>query len=206
MNQNIDEMMQRTYRYYYEDGLVETAVGILFFVIGLALLGWLTIQSSPALGIVMVILSVLLILGGTLFVQKIIPSLKERFVHPRTGKVVYRQEKPQKETGRWLLYAVLAVLVVTLFLPERFNQMALMEGALLGAIFIYLGHRVSLSRFYWLGGAAILVGVAAVLLFNNDISGSAFTFGSTGLVLLVSGLIVLTRYLRRNPQIEVEDE
>ncbi|MEJ2748316.1 MAG: hypothetical protein P8183_10480, partial [Anaerolineae bacterium] len=74
------------------------------------------------------------------------------------------------------------------------------------AIFIYLGHRVSLTRFYWLGGAAILVGVAAVLLFNNDISGSAFTFGSTGLILLVSGLIVLVRYLRHNPQVEVDDE
>ena len=205
MNQKIEDVMRQTYRYYYEDGLVETAVGILFFVIGLALLGWLTIQSNPALGIVMVILSVLLIFGGTLFVQKVIPSLKDRLVHPRTGKVVYRQEKP-RQSSRWILYAVLAILVIALFLPERFNQMAFMEGGLLGAIFIYLGHRVSLSRFYWLGGAAILIGVAAVLLFTNDISGSAFTFGGTGLILLVSGLIVLSRYLRRNPQAEVEDE
>lgn len=205
MDQNIDDVMRRTYRYYYEDGLVETAVGALFFIIGLALLGWLTIQSNPILGVGMAILSVLLILGGALFVQKVIPSLKERFVHPRTGKVVYRQEKP-KQTNRWLLYAVLVVLVVALFLPERFNQMALMEGALLGAIFIYLGHRISLNRFYWLGGMAILIGVAAVLLFSNDISGSAFTFGSTGLILLVSGLIVLSRYLHRHPQVEVADE
>ncbi len=206
MNQNIDDVMRRTYRYYYEDGLVETAVGTLFFIIGLTLLGWHTIKLNPALGIGMVILSVLLIFGSTLFVQKTIPTLKERFVHPRTGKVVYRQEEPQKQSGRWLLYAVLVVFVVAIFLPEQFNQMALMEGTLLGAIFIYLGHRIHLSRFYWLGGAAILVGVAAVLLFSNDISGSAFTFGSTGLILLVSGLIVLNRYLRRHPQIEVEDE
>lgn len=205
MKQNLDDVMRRTYRYYYEDGLVETAVGALFFIIGLALLGWHTIQLNPILGIGMVILSMLLILGGTLFVQKVIPSLKERFVHPRTGKVVYRQEKP-KQTNRWILYAVLVVLVVALFLPERFNQMALMEGALLGAIFIYLGHRINLNRFYWLGGMAILIGVAAVLLFSNDISGSAFTFGGTGLILLVSGLIVLSRYLRRHPQAEVEDE
>lgn len=205
MNQNIDDMMRRTHRYYYEDGLVETAVGILFFVIGIALLGWHTIQINPILGVGMVILSAFLIFGGTLFVQKVIPRFKERIVHPRTGKVVYRQEQP-KQTGRWILYAVLAILVITLFLPDRFNQMALMEGALLGAIFIYLGYRVSLTRFYWLGGAAILVGVAAVLLFSNDISGSAFTFGSTGLILLVSGLIVLSRYLRRHPQAEVEDE
>jgi uncharacterized membrane protein len=206
MNQDIDDVMRRTYRYYYEDGLVETAVGILFFIIGLALLGWLTIQSNPALGIAMVVLSVMLIFGSTLFMQKVIPSLKDRIVYPRTGKVVYRHEEPTQSGNRRVAFAILVVLVAILFLPEQFNQMAFMEGALLGAVLVYLGYRVHLPRFYLLGGAALLVGVAAVLLFSNEISSSAFTFGVTGLILLVSGLIVLSRYLRRNPQMEVADE
>lgn len=205
MNQNIDDVMRRTYRYYYEDGLVETAVGLLFFVIGLALLGWLTIQSSPILGIGMVILSVLLIFGGTLFVQKVIPRLKERFVHPRTGKVIYRQEEP-KQSNRLILFIVMVVIALGIFLPERFNQMALLEGVLLGALFVYLGYRVKVNRFYLLGGAALLVALAAMMLFSDDIRSSAFTFGGTGLILLISGLIVLVRYLRRYPQAEVEDE
>jgi uncharacterized membrane protein YbjE (DUF340 family) len=205
MNQNIDDMMRRTYRYYYEDGLVETAVGILFFIIGLALLGWLTIQSSLILGIGMVILSVLLIFGGTLFVQKVIPRLKERFVHPRTGKVVYRQEEP-KQSNRLILFVVTMVIALGIFLPERFNQMALLEGVLLGALFVYLGYRVKVNRFYLLGGAALLVALASMMLFSDDIRSSAFTFGGTGLILLISGLIVLARYLRRYPQAEVEDE
>lgn len=205
MNQNIDDVMRRTYRYYYEDGLVETAVGILFFIIGLALLGWLTIQSSPILGIGMVILSVLLIFGGTLFVQKVIPRLKERFVHPRTGKVVYRQEEP-KQSNRLILFVVTVVIALGIFLPERFNQMALLEGVLLGALFVYLGYRMKVNRFYLLGGAALLVALASMMLFSDDIRSSAFTFGGTGLILLISGLIVLVRYLRRYPQAEVEDE
>lgn len=205
MNQNLDDVMRRTYRYYYEDGLVETAVGALFFIIGLALLGWLTIQSNPILGVGMVILSVLLILGSTLFAQKVIPSLKERFVHPRTGKVVYRHEEP-KRSNRLVLFTVLAVIVLGIFLPERFNQLALLEGTLLGVILIYLGRRLGLNRFYLLGGATMLVGFVAMLLFSSDISSSAFTFSATGLILLVSGLIVLNRYLRRHPQAEVEDE
>jgi hypothetical protein len=205
MIKDIDKVMQRTFRYYYEDGLVETAVGTLFIIIGIALLGWHTIGLNPALGIGMVLLSVLLIFGGTLFVQKVIPSLKERLVHPRTGQVVYRREEPQPIRKR-LLFAILAVLVLVLFLPEQFNQMALMEGALLAAVLIYLGSRASLPRFYLLGGAALLVGVAGVLLFNNDISGSAFTFGGTGLIMLVSGLVALNRYLRRHPRAEAENE
>lgn len=208
MNQSIDDVMRRTYRYYYEDGLAETAVGILFFIIGLALLGWLTIQSSPILGIMMVILSILLIFGGTLFVQKVLPSLKERLVYPRTGKVVYRREEqePTKRTNRWLMLLMLAVFVLAMLLPERFNQMALLEGVLLGVLFVYLGYRVKVNRFYLLGGAALLVALASMMLFSDDIRSSAFTFGGTGLILLISGLIVLVRYLRRYPQAEVEDE
>jgi uncharacterized membrane protein AbrB (regulator of aidB expression) len=138
-------------------------------------------------------------------VQRVIPRLKDQFTHPRTGQVVYRREEPQ-HGNRSLLLTVLAVLVVTLFLPEQFNQMALMEGVILGAVFVYVGYRVKLPRFYWLGGAALLVGVTAVLIFSNDISGSAFTFSITGLILLISGLAVLSRYLRRNPQIGASDE
>jgi hypothetical protein len=205
MNQDIDDVMRRTYRYYYEDGLVETAVGILFFVIGLALLGWHTIELNPALGIGMVILSVLLIFGSTLFVQKVIPRLKERLVHPRTGTVVYRQEEP-KRSSRLILFVVMVVIMLGIFLPERFNQLALLEGTLLGVVLIYLGRRVGLNRFYLLGGAALLVGLVAMMLFSSDISSSAFTFGGIGLILLVSGLIAFTRYLRRHPQAKVADE
>ena len=205
MTQDIDDVMRRTYRYYYEDGLVETAVGILFFIIGLTLLGWHTIQLNPIFGVGMVILSILLIYGGTLFVQKTIPRLKDRVVHPRTGQVVYRREEP-KRGNRLILVTLLVVFVLTLFLPEQSNQMALLEGALLGIVLIYLGFRVSLPRFYLLGGAALMVGLAAALLFHNDISSSAFMFGGTGLIMLISGLVALSRYLHRHPQAEVADE
>jgi MFS family permease len=197
--------MRRTFRYYYEDGLVETAVGTLFIIIGIALLGWHTIELNPTLGIVMVILSTLLIFGGTLLVQKILPKFKERFVHPRTGQVTYRQDD-SKRGNRLVLPVILAVFILTLFLPEQFNQMALFEGTMLGAVFAYLGYRANLPRFYLLGVVALLIGVAGVLLFNNDINGSAFTFGTTGLIILVSGLAAFNRYLRRHPQAEAANE
>jgi hypothetical protein len=198
MNQNIDDVMRRTYRYYYEDGLVETAVGILFFIIGLALLGWLTIQSNPALGIGMVFLSVLLILGSTLFIKKAIPSLKERFTHPRTGYVTYRHGEPT--WGRWpVMLAALMLAILSLLFPEYLSQMSIMEGALLGIILCYMGYRVSLRRFYLLGAAALLIGLAATLWLRDDITGSAFTFGGTGAIMLISGLIILRRYLRSHP-------
>ena len=205
MSQEIDKAIQRTRRYYYEDGLVETTVGSLFFIIGLALLGWLTIESYPALGIVMVLLSVGLIFGGTLFIQKTIPYLKDRFTHPRTGKVVYKQnEQPH---SRWIIgVPILLVLFISLFLPERYWQIALMTGGLLGCILIYFGYRVNLPRFYILGGAAFLVGLGGVYWFNNEVVSSAFTFGVIGFIMLVTGLVIFTQYLRHHPIIEVDYE
>jgi hypothetical protein len=205
MSQEIDRIIRRTQYYYYEDGLVETAVGILFTIIGLALLGWLTLPINPALGIVMVFVSIGLIFGSTLFVQKVIPMLKERITHPRTGTVNYEHNKPTR--GRWLVTgAALIVAVFALVFPDYLSKMSVVEGLLLGIILCYLGYRVRLYRFYLLGGAALAIGIVAAMLFDNDITGSAFTFGVTGLIMVVSGLIVLTTYLRRHPIAEVDNE
>ncbi len=207
MSQDIEKVMQRTQRYYYEDGLVETAVGILFFVIGVALLGWLTIQTNPILGVIMVFVSMGLIFGGTLFVQKVIPSLKARITHPRTGSVTYRRGEPS--WGRWpIMLVALLIAVLGLTFPDYLSQMSVAEGVLLAAILSYIGFRVHLRRFYLLGGLALLAGVAAAFLFtfNSDITGSAFTFGVTGIFMLISGLIVLRQYLRRYPVAEADYE
>lgn len=205
MSQEIDKVIQRTQRYYYEDGLVETAVGILFSVIGVALLGWLTMYINPVLGVVMVFVSMGLIFGGTLFVQKVIPMLKERITSPRTGSVTYARNQPTR--GRWLVVGaafLLAVLVIVF--PDHLSKMSVVEGALLGVVLCYLGYRVRLPRFYLLGGAALVTGIAAAMLFDNDIVGSAFTFGVTGLIMIISGLIVLMQYLRHHPIAEADYE
>ncbi|MCA9929399.1 MAG: hypothetical protein KC419_13010, partial [Anaerolineales bacterium] len=65
---------------------------------------------------------------------------------------------------------------------------------------------VNLRRFYIMGTAALLMGLAGANWFNNEITSSAFTFGSIGLIMLVSGLIMLTQYLRRHPIVEADYE
>ena len=205
MSQEIDRIIQRTQYYYYEDGLVETAVGILFSIIGLALLGWLIVPVNPALGIVMIFVSMVIIFGGTLFVQKVIPVLKERITHPRTGIVNYERNQPTQ--GRWLVVGAAFLVTILVFVfPDYLSEMSVVEGLLLGVVLCYLGYRVRLYRFYLLGGAAVVIGIVAAMLFDNDITSSAFTFGVTGLVMVVSGLIVLSTYLHRHPVAEVDNE
>ena len=205
MSQDIEKVMQRTQRYYYEDGLAETAVSLLFIIIGLALLGWHTIQTSPVLGIVMVFVSMGIIMGGTWFVQHVIPFLKERITHPRTGAVTYRRDVPS-QSRRVVIGFALLIPVLGFVFPEFVTQMSGAVGLLLGVIFSLIGLRVRLPRFYFLAVAAVLAGIGTAYFFNNDITSTAFTFVTVGLLMLVVGLTILWQYMRRHPVAEVDYE
>jgi hypothetical protein len=54
MTNKIDDVVKQTYRYYYEDGLVEMAVGLLFIATGLVLFAWQGIGSSPLVTLLLV--------------------------------------------------------------------------------------------------------------------------------------------------------
>lgn len=65
MTHEIKEIMQRPYRYFYEDGIAEIAVGGLFLALGLSLQAVEAAQSKSALMIVVAIgLPLLAICGG----------------------------------------------------------------------------------------------------------------------------------------------
>ncbi len=198
MIHKINEVMRRPHRYFYEDGLVEIAVGGLFLATGLLLQVMELTQSRFSLVIGLAIGLPLLVIGGTFLLRKAVQGFKERVTYPRTGHVSYRQGKPSQ--GRWLVAGVAFMLpVVLFFLPEQFSQLSLIEGALLCIIFSLMGYRVGLGRFYLLGAIAALIGLVAVFFSPGDIPGSVVTFGGTGSAMLISGVYALQRYLREHP-------
>ncbi len=197
MSTQLEEIQRRTHRYFYEDGLVEMAVGLLFMVVGLALLlTGVTEPGSPLAGLVWIALAALVI-GGAFTMQRLVARLKQRITYPRTGVVIYNT---QPTRGRWLVVlAALALAVGQIFLPEWASRMALAEGLLLAIILFYLGYRVSLTRLYLPALIAAGLGVAASLMVGSNIAGSAVVFGGAGAALLISGLAGLRRYLHHNP-------
>jgi hypothetical protein len=69
-----------------------------------------------------------------------------------------------------------------------------------GAILIFLqGRRAGLERFYVLGGMSILLGIALSLSGLPEGYGLGLFYGLMGLAYLISGGIVLRRYLLENP-------
>ena len=199
MKDDVEKIVKRTYRYHYEDGLVEIGLGILLTVSGLLFFTWQALQDGRLLGGILAVATALLVISGVYGIRWAVGEVKEQVTYPRTGYAAYREGEPS--VARWvILTAVMGVVVAGLVLPEALERMALMEGALLGAVLVYIGYRVGVTRFYLLGVLILLAGVAATVLFRDDLMGSAVTFGSSGLLLLLSGLATFAAYLRRHPE------
>ena len=198
MSEQMDKVVKETYRYFYVDGLVETAVGLLFALIGLVLAGWAGFEQDSWLLKTAVIILPILIIGGTFGIKWLVGSLKERITYPRTGYVAYRPGEPNNK--RWLLPLFAALLVLLMFLfPAWLNKMAFVQGALLAFILGVIGYRVALARFYLSAGIAFAIGLLATLFVANEVMGSAITFGGTGVLMLLMGLAVFATYLRQHP-------
>lgn len=199
MAKDINQVIRQTYRYFYEDGLVEMALGLLFVVVGGLLFVWQATTTSSVAAIILAIGLPLLVISGALLFRRIIRQLKERITFPRTGYVAYRQEK--RDSGRWLIIVtVLTLTIAVIFLPESFNRMQFMVGSLLGAVLIYMGYRVGVWRFYIFGALAVALGVGLTLVKLEEVLAIAFLFVASGLLLLVAGALALMVYLRRYPQ------
>jgi hypothetical protein len=193
------EPMQRTRRYWYEDGLVELAAGGLFLAIGIVLGAQGAVpESSPAYAILGMAFP-LVIIGGMLLGRRLIPAAKARLTYPRTGYVSY----PRPSRRRRLFTTGLAVVVAAglgaaaLTLPRApGGLLVLLQGLLLGVLLTILGQ--GLPRFFLLGGWSAILGVGLSLLTTSEETASGALYGLTGLALVVSGGLVLASYLRRN--------
>lgn len=201
MTQDIDKIMKRTQSYFYEDGVAEIAVGVLFVAIGLLMLTINAASRGLALAVLIGLGLPALTIGGVFAVRWAVKAVKTRMVYPRTGYVSYR-EQPQRQP-RLVLLLIIALMGFILFLPEWAEGLPMFEGWFMGAVFIFMGYHVGLKRLYVIGALAAAIGLGAAYLRLDDILGSSVTFGVIGIVLLISGGLALLAYLRNNPMPEV---
>ena len=193
----IEELMRRTRRYWYEDGLWEIAVGGFFLL--LALLWYAqarTPQGSPLWAIYAFAPVLLIVLVHTLG-MRLIEWVRSRHVWPRTGYV-----KPSRR-AYWPLSRVIG-LVVAALLALGFIAPSIAEGKWLPALWglgfalvLVVGARfLGLRRWYALGAWALLTGLGAFLLPFPWIASGALFWLALGLGWLICGLYALRRYRR----------
>ncbi len=198
MGNQIDQIVQTTRRYWFDDGFVEISWGALLGV-GASLVAAqeLVPHSSLWLPITLVAFP-LLIFAVSIAIRAFVIALKEQVTFPRTGYVSLHNN-----AGRSILLMLVVSVTIGIMiaiLTQLLNHEAIIAGLALAAAFTSLGFRFGVQRFYALGILAMLLGITVSLPLNvSESLGIVVLLGGTGVGMLVSGLLVLRRYLNQHP-------
>jgi hypothetical protein len=177
---------------FFEDGLWDVVLGLFLLAWGFAILfdlGWL-----PAVAF---IVSFYLALG-----------LKKRITYPRTGYARPAEQRKQRSRAviagvtTSLLGVMVLVLVITGGMPQFLRDyFELLFGTMLAIVVGLVGYWWGIVRWYYYAG---LVFVFAAV---NQWLGLSFdlSFIIPGAVILLCGLLIFVRFLRKYQRVSAED-
>ena len=202
-----DEMKQveqRVKRYWYTDGIAELASGGLFVLLGIYFGAQGFLGEDSIVNVILQVSLMLVMIAGAFGVRWLVNTLKARLTYPRTGYVEYRVNEKDAKVRRYVVAGVaMAIAMASIVLIDYIrglDSMALITGLLVGVIFIALrGKSSGLKRFYLLGGLAIVLGVVLSFSGLSQAYNLGLFYGLLGIAILISGGLVLRRYLSDNP-------
>ena len=204
----ITALMQRTRRYWYEDGLWELATGVFFLALALFLAWQAVTPQDSRLWLVFGLGGPVVFIGIPLVAYRLVGRMKARLTYPRTGYVRYRAEQGKRTR---LLQALgmgaLMGLVVSFSLLRGWEiRLPLFFGAVSLIVLALTGRSLGLHRFYLLAVWSAVVGIGAALLPVSNLMGGALFWLALSLGFLISGLCTLRRYLSSAPELGEESE
>jgi len=184
------------YHYSFEDGLTDLALGLFLLLYAGAL----------RVGSVSPVLVLLLLAFG---IVPALRALQRRITHPRIGYAEPVQEKPTILIRGMATYA--AIVTVALFaglriLAGRFDSGIIYQSTpalaavLMAGGFHYVTVRTGLRRFQFLNIVSLAGGLFfSVLRFEGRLGNLAAFLLCLGALFMVTGLVVLLRFLHNNP-------
>jgi len=151
--------------------------------------------------------------GVAFLMDALVRRFRMRVTYPRTGFITYQKPQPLKRSTRLVIWIGIPALTVAflafLFANHSYFQTAGQDyasilmppfsGLLFSGLWVIVGWKISLPRFYLIGAVSLLVGAG---LFFNGVGGNiglALLLGAMGVVLCISGGLTLRHYLRQNP-------
>ncbi|BAZ25313.1 hypothetical protein NIES4073_62180 [Kalymmatonema gypsitolerans NIES-4073] len=214
---NIDQVMGRTLRFWYIDGLPDLAVGsMLLYVCGLNLLLSFylpallpqSLLNRVLLLIVLAISAVLLLLGVFQAIAHVVLQLKTNLTYLRVG---YASPFRRPVVWQHWLFRLLsfeictALLIITKTLPPTFLQgFPILFGLFMTSMHLYMGYVRNLPRFYLLAAVSLLLVVGLLFAGMDTVLGFEFYSSLMGMIEMVSGCITLWIFLRQHPPISQE--
>jgi uncharacterized membrane protein YcfT len=203
-NDEMKQVEQRVKRYWYTDGIAELSSGGLFVLLGIYFGTQGFLREGSTASIILQISLILVMVGGIFGVRWLVSTLKTRLTYPRTGYVEYRVNEKDTKVRRYVVAGVAMIIAIASIVLVDYirglDSMALITGLLVGVIFIALrGKSSGLKRFYLLGGLAIALGVALSFSGLSQAYNLGLFYGLLGIAIIISGGLVLQRYLSENP-------
>jgi len=185
------QLERRAYLSYHQDGVID-------IIVGLGMLGF---------GIYLAIDQLFFMLAAWLFLMAYVP-LKGRITVPRFGYIEFGPVRTHSQKRRGLISMTFLVILLAFILLVGIpgvlpggvlTTLRIYNELLFGIIFAFLLFGAALMseliRFYAYAGLAVLLTVTAYWL---GLPAYAYTLALGGLILL-SGLWMLARFLRRYP-------
>lgn len=210
----LDALARKTQQAYYEDGLADLFMGVLF--LGLASLFTLIAHN--------IIIYVILILTlNPLFYGPLIEAAKRRWVYPRAG---YVKPKPLDEPStRKVLLALVPLLSIVILPPVIFFLISgfaglffwltwiapAMFGFLIALGFVLLARKYHITRYYLfalllpvIGGIVPWLNLSVPTAYAAFFTTLALQTATIGLCALLSGTVLFVRFLHRYPVESIE--
>ncbi|MCK7541380.1 MAG: hypothetical protein MZV63_66080 [Marinilabiliales bacterium] len=91
---DIEKIEKRTVQSFYEDGLFEIALGLVFLLLGGYFFLQAVVPEDSAFGSVLSVLFIVVIFFAVFFVNRLVRFLKRRITYPRTGYVAFKKKEP----------------------------------------------------------------------------------------------------------------
>jgi hypothetical protein len=206
---DIDKIEKRTVQSFYEDGVFEIALGIVFALLGGYLFVPTVLPKGSALAAIISIALAGIIFLAAFLVNLIIRFLKRRITYPRTGFVAFKKQpvNPRKRLRAGLFGGFMGLLLALLLglAPSLKVLLPALCSFPLAIIAFKIANTAGVPRFFALAALSAVIGFALTAARIGGARGIAFAFGLIGGSMILSGLTALIAYLRRNPRPVAED-
>jgi hypothetical protein len=209
---------QRALQYQLIDGTFELTFGGSFLLMAACFWGisQIAISNSFISGNLLPFAPLVVFVGGAYLMDSLAHRLRMRITYARSGFIVYQKARPLKWSVRWLIWIgiplVTALLLAIIYLNRSLFHPAGQDltsflmpsffGLLFSGLWIIVGWKTSIPRFYLIAAVSLLVSAGLFLNGLGDNLGMALLFGVMGAVLCASGGLTLLRYLRKNPSLQ----
>jgi hypothetical protein len=202
MTDDLRKIERRTMRYFYDDGLVEIAVGVVLLMLGGFFFGQRALPPGSLLKNWLDSAFVLVFLALVFIGRRLLRFLKFRITYPRTGYVAYKKKDvgPRRRVAAAVSGGIIAAALSTLLAvaPSLRAWLPGVNGVLLGAAVYLFARRTDIGRFYVLAAASAIIGLALAYAGFGDIEGVMLYYAVLGAAVAISGLAALAVYLHRS--------